>query len=95
GLLQRDKPLQQLHDGRHVRHPDILPNNPTKIKPAPNDRPDQLPNRKSSGLVEIPLQLVQPHHRPRCRRVGNLSDGLNIGWLSQPPLGQHRSNGFE
>ncbi|MFC7278770.1 DUF5753 domain-containing protein, partial [Paractinoplanes rhizophilus] len=42
GLLQRDKPLQQLHDGRHVRHPDILPNNPTKIKPAPNDRPDQL-----------------------------------------------------
>jgi hypothetical protein len=37
------KPLQQLHDGRHVWHPDILSNNPTKIKSARNGRPDQLP----------------------------------------------------
>ena len=35
-------PLQQLHDGRHVRHPDILPNNPTKIKAARSRRSDQL-----------------------------------------------------
>ena len=27
-LLQRDEPLQQLHDRRSLRHPDILPGNP-------------------------------------------------------------------
>jgi hypothetical protein len=40
GLLHHGKPLQQLHDGRQPRHPDILPNNPTKIKSARNGRPD-------------------------------------------------------
>jgi hypothetical protein len=38
-----------------------LPNNPTKIKPAPNDRPDQLrriyllADIRRNGITEMPL----------------------------------------
>jgi hypothetical protein len=38
--LQRHEPLQQLHDGRHVGHPDILPNKPQQDQAISQQRPE-------------------------------------------------------
>ena len=40
--------------------------------------------------VQVALQLIQPHHRPRRRRLGQRGDLVRPGRVHQPPLRQQR-----